>query len=225
MTPVTRRGWLTWSALMALALALQYHGLLVRRHGVPDIPPGSRPREIALHEGVVVHQTFRVHAEGMRALTVDARAPDAAVEGEVVLLLETRRDDELVPVYRVVREAREAARAGRYTWRFPEIDTPRLHDFRLTITAPTVPSGSGLTLYATRAPTYAEGRLDVSGLQVWGDLVFGARARGETVYARLAARLRALPVLGWPGVLPLLVALYNAGLGACLWLACSRPRG
>jgi hypothetical protein len=209
---------------MAVALAVQYRGLFVQRYDVPDIAPGTRPREIALHAGVTVRQTFRVHAEGMHGLLVVARAGGAGVEGEVVFGLEARRHDAFVPLYRIVRPAHEVARARRYAIGFPEVDTPRLRDFRLTITAPTVRPEAPLTLFATRAPAYPEGRLHVSDRQIWGDLAFGARARGDTAYAQLRARVRDLPVLGWPGVVPVLVAAYNVVLALCLWMACSTPR-
>jgi hypothetical protein len=221
---VTRRRWLSWFALMALALAIQYHGLFVRRYDVPDIGAGERPRQIALHAGVTVRQTFRVHAEGLHAVVIETRRTPARASGEVVFEIEARHAGEYVPLYRIVRPAHGVASARRVRVGFPVVETPRLRDFRLTITAPTVAEEASLALLATRAPVYPEGRLHVSDRQVWGDLAFGARARGDTAYAQLRARLRGVPVLGWPGVVPALLGAYDVVLGLFLWLACSDAR-
>lgn len=140
-----------------------------------------------LSDGSVVSQTFRVRANGLRAVTLYPR-PATLVAGEIRMVLHrgmSAKDD-----IRVVREqtvpALEFARRPSWTFAFAPVEDSYDGFFRLDL----LPGGGsrGVRLLAVAGDTYREGTMLLNERSVPADLKFETSAARASPVSRVAAR-------------------------------------
>jgi hypothetical protein len=186
----------------------------------------SRGSHLApVHEfnaGAVIRQTFSCTANGLNRVDVMFSAGQAA-SVSVTWELSELQTSGAIPVILGRRRLDIPRGTSWQEIRFPLVAASAARSYALEMRLDKANSsrGADVALAVSLDNPLHDGYLAVGGVPRWGDLVFEARARGDTIAGRFA--LQVLPGLRWPfndpatwivllAVLNLLVGFVTAGV-------------
>lgn len=214
------------SLVLAAAIAVQAHAVLVEKAGLASNPPrGAEAWSPEVEGGVSLAQTFLVSAGDFHGVTVYPRAAGGAVAGDAVFELAVVEGEASETLVRVMRPAGDVVRREAFVLEFPPVARPAGRVFRLTISVPTASPGEGLSFRLVEEDRYADGVASVDGRELWGDLAFETHARKAVLINRLDEAFRAYPAwMRAPWLLGGLLLLFDALVAWAAWLALCGPR-
>lgn len=220
--PVAARRRTVLTLCIALGICTETYVLGVY---APDRVVSRGPHLAPVHEfaaGAVIRQTFSSTAHGLDRIDVMFSAAQATAVSVTWELQELQVSGAML----VIRGRRRLDVPRGASWqeiRFPLVAASAARSYALEMRRDTAdsPRGAGVALAVSLDNPLRGGFLAVSGVPRWGDLVFEARAKGDTIAGRFA--LQVLPGLRWPfngpatwivllAVLNLLVGFVTAGV-------------
>ena len=222
-SPVRRR-WLIGGLAIAL-VAIQWYVLAVRTPppaGVPRQPGDFLVGEVAGETRV--SQTVTLGVNGFDRLTIWPGG--GAPIGNFLFQLFDVTGPAPRFLFGTRHPARDLVAATPYVLRFPMLERSHGRRYRFDLSLPDTPAGQGVSLWMHEGDSYPLGELAVNGRPQPADLVFEARARETTAWARMRRRIAsgAAPVPGGAALLALL-AFANLGVLAGVNRLLTAPAG
>lgn len=218
-TPVAARRRTILTLCVALGICTETYVLGVY---APDRVVSRGSHLAPVHEfnaGAVIRQTFACTANGLNRIDVMFSAAQPASVWVAWELVELRTPD-AIPVIRGRRRLDIPSGAFWQEIRFPPVAASAARSYALEMRLDTANSsrGADVALAVSLDNPLRGGYLAVGGVPRWGDLVFEARAKGDTIAGRFA--LQVLPGLRWPFTRPatwvVLLAVLNLLVGVVM---------
>lgn len=157
---------------------------------------------------VAIAQTFTPRVDGLYEIRLRSSARAQAHGTLDWSLFEADGHGGWTKALSARKPIRVPAGEGWHTLRFPEVEHSAGREFRLTLRL--AEPREGVALIASLDDAHRGGELTVGEQQRWGDLVFEARATGDTAFGRFISRAGPelpLPLrsgLSWVGIIALL---------------------